>query len=31
LNGAFVERRLKTVATTRNWNTVTKLVGLTRR
>ena len=28
LNGAFVERRLKTVATTRNWNTVTKLVEL---
>jgi uncharacterized protein (DUF1697 family) len=28
LSGAFVERRLKTVATTRNWNTVTKLVEL---
>lgn len=28
LNGAFVEKRLKTVATTRNWNTVTKLVEL---
>jgi len=28
LNGSFVERRLKTVATTRNWNTVTKLAEL---
>ena len=29
LNNAFWERRLQTVATTRNWNTVTRLVQLT--
>ena len=28
LNGAFVEKRLQVVSTTRNWNTVTKLVEL---
>ena len=28
MNNAFFEKRLKTIATTRNWNTVTKLVEL---
>jgi uncharacterized protein (DUF1697 family) len=28
LSGTFIEKRLRTVATTRNWNTVTKLLEL---
>ncbi len=31
INNTFFEKRLNTVATTRNWNTVNKLAALTAR